>query len=140
MPKPDPSVGITTSGSLPSQTGSGPSSEGDTVTKCCNRQGPHQHAVKPRDIEPLIIVDDLPEEPEEIPVDVQISDDEVLVVEEPKEPYNDAKGPPENAPKVSELIKVTAEELRSAPQTDVYDETNQPTMDLETGVITGAKG
>ena len=106
--------------------------------ECCNRPGPHVHAVKPKDIEQPIIVDDLPEEPAEIPVEEQISEDEVLVAEEPEEPYNDAKGPPENAPKVTEPLSVTAEELRSAPQVDRYDETNQPTMDLETGVITGA--
>ena len=46
--------------------------------ECCNRPGPHVHAVKPKDTPQPIIVDDLPEEPAEIPVEDQISEDEVI--------------------------------------------------------------
>ncbi len=118
--------------------------------ECCNRQGPHVHAVPPKPV----IVDDLPVEDapsmEQIAEDIETvqhlidvlvdTDEEVDVptAPEPKVPYNDAKGPPENAPEVTKLLRVTEEELRSAPQVDRYDESNQPSMDLETGVITGA--
>ena len=97
------SEGITTSGDLHLQTGSEPSS-GGKIVECCNRQGPHVHYVPKKpvvnaagDVDSFDAsnqpnwnqlddkMESAPFEDEEfnevIPVEDQISEDEVLVDE-----------------------------------------------------------